>query len=255
MNLSLVSTNHLLAAVLFIVPTVLNAQSNHDVMVLDNEFEPQMITIQEGDTVRWLNFENGGTLHDVVSEDGLWTPNPPAEAGTFTHKFTEAGTYGYYCSVHQAEGMTGVINVLAAPDAGVDFNAGHNGNWWKGPGRNGEGVQVELADADDGELVFVGTIYAYGPLGGQIFLIAVGTPVGDMVEVDVFITQGSVWGEAYDPDDVVETQWGTGVFSSKGCDLIGMVLTPNAEQQALGYTALEYDLIRLTTPRIQCPYE
>jgi hypothetical protein len=32
-----------------------------------------------------------------------------------------------------------------------------------------------------------------------------------------------------------------------------MVLTPNGTFQGMGYTALSYDLIRLTTPAVPCP--
>ncbi len=246
----------LLAVYLVIFPMVASAQQVWEVMVEDNEFVPASLTITAGDTVRFLNFQNFGNDHDVVSEDGLWTPPAPAEAFSFAHKFTEPGTFNYYCSIHRDQGMVGVIEVLEGPDTGgLDFNPGHNGNWWNGLARNGEGVQLELADAGDGELVFVATIYSYGPDGGQIFLVAVGTPDGDTVEVDVFITEGGVWGDDFNPDNVLQPQWGTGVFMSTDCDLISMMLTPNTDQQSAGYTVLGYDLVRLTTPAISCPYD
>lgn len=256
MNTRRLLLNRLLPAVLLVAPGLVSAQQNRDVLVLDNEFDPPMVTIQTGDTIRWADITDAGNLHNVVSEDGLWVPAEPADGWTFIHRFNQPGTFNYYCEVHQAQGMVGTIVVVGDPvNEGVDFNAGHNGNWWNGPARNGEGAQFELADAGGGELVFVGTIYSYGPNGGQIFLIAVGTPNGDTVEVDVFITDGGTWGDDFDPNDVSEIPWGTGVLTSNGCDSISMVLTPNADQLSSGYTVLDYDLVRLTTPLIQCPFE
>lgn len=133
------------------------------------------------------------------------------------------------------------------------LNAGLNGNWWNGPARNGEGVQIEVADAGDGNLVFVATVYAYDTMGNQIFLVAVGPVAGNRTEVEVFITEGGMWGDDFDPDRVSEIEWGTGVFTASSCDAMHMVLMPNVEFQAEGYTDLEYDLVRLTTPMIACP--
>jgi hypothetical protein len=151
---------------------------------------------------------------------------------------------------------------LAKPNAlrfrqvsNFQFNAGLNGNWWNGLDRNGEGVQVEVSDGGDGSLILVATIYSYDNMGNQIFLIAVGTVNGDTAEVDVFITEGGVWGDDFDPELVNETQWGTGTFSTSGCEAMHMALRPNAEFQGMGYTDLTYGLVRLTTPAVPCPLD
>lgn len=146
------------------------------------------------------------------------------------------------------------LEITAYPD--VPLNGGHNGNWWHGADRSGEGVQVEIADAGDGLLVLVATIYSYDAEGNQIFMIAVGIVDGDTAEVEVYITEGGVWGEAFDPQLVVESLWGTGTFTACGCDNMVMDLRPNAEYQARGFTnLLGYELIRLTSTVIPCPYE
>ncbi len=138
----------------------------------------------------------------------------------------------------------------------VPLTPGHNGNWWAGPERNGEGVQAEIIDAGGGNLLFVATIYSYHPMSGQIFMIAVGPVDGDVAEVDVFITDGGRWGAAFDPDDVVESQWGSGRFLSCGCSNMVMDLRPNSELLAQGFTnLLNYELVRLTTPVPPCPFE
>ncbi|MDX1555295.1 MAG: hypothetical protein R3212_04655, partial [Xanthomonadales bacterium] len=135
------------------------------------------------------------------------------------------------------------------------INPGHNGNWWSGLSRDGEGAQVEVADAGNGQFVFVVTIYSYAPGGGQIFLIGVGTPDGTTVNIDVFITSGGEWGPGFDPAQTPQTQWGTGVVTSNGCDALTIALTPNAQFQTEGYTAFTLNLQRLTTALVPCPYE
>ncbi|MDX1409221.1 MAG: hypothetical protein R3330_13835, partial [Saprospiraceae bacterium] len=127
--------------------------------------------------------------------------------------------------------------------------------WWNGLARNGEGAQIEIADAGDGNLVLVATMYSYDTNGNQIFMIAVGPVNGSTAEVDVFITSGGRWGDDFDPAEVNETQWGTGTFTANSCESMHMELRPNAEFQAMGYTHLAYDLVRLVTPVIPCPID
>jgi sugar lactone lactonase YvrE len=150
------------------------------------------------------------------------------------------------------------VRVIDLPGFGQEdfqIDAGLNGNWWNGLERNGEGVQVEVSDGGDGSLTLVATIYSYDSMGNQIFLIAVGTVNGDAVEADVFITDGGLWGDDFDPDLVNESQWGTGTFTASSCEAMHMSLMPNAQFQGMGYTDLMYDLIRLTTPSAPCPIE
>jgi hypothetical protein len=90
-------------------------------------------------------------------------------------------------------------------------------------------------------------------MGKQLFLVAVGTVVGNTAEVDVFITDGGRWGDSFDPERVEESLWGTGTFTARSCDAIAMTLKPNSEYRALGYTDLAYEFTRLTTPVAPCP--
>jgi len=130
-----------------------------------------------------------------------------------------------------------------------------SGTWWSGPARDGEGAQIEVADAGNGELVFVTSIFSYAPEGGQIFLVGAGTPEGDAFELELFITSGGAWGEDFDPDQTPKSAWGTGVATSSGCDQLSMTLTPNPEYRENGYTVFTLDLERLTTPLVPCFFE
>jgi plastocyanin len=81
-------------------------------------FRPAEVSIASGDTVRWVN--DDATYHTVTSTDSLdrRVPNGRFAAvldtagATFTHTFTQPGSYPYYCQPH-AEFMTGTVRVVA----------------------------------------------------------------------------------------------------------------------------------------------
>jgi hypothetical protein len=145
------------------------------------------------------------------------------------------------------------IRVVEPGGTIFDINVGHNGNWWNGPGRSGEGVQFELVQGPDGTVTLIATVYSYDTDGNQIFLISLGSVIGDTAEIDVYITEGGLWGDDFDFTLVNETQWGTGRIISTGCETMRLELRPNATYRAMGYTDLIYDLIRLAVPIAPCP--
>ena len=81
------------------------------ITITNFKFEPKDITVKVGTIVTWENKE--GT-HSVNADDGSFS-SPNLTAGkTFTHKFTKAGTYGFYCSFHGSKGggdMSGTVRV------------------------------------------------------------------------------------------------------------------------------------------------
>src|SRR3954451_5970910 len=81
---------------------------------------PNSATINAGDQITWSN--DGGT-HDVcVQKPGTsgsacseFQNGPPSSSWTsVAHKFTEPGTYTFFCELHQSFGMTGTITVKAS---------------------------------------------------------------------------------------------------------------------------------------------
>jgi plastocyanin len=97
----------------------------HTVMVGDGGalvFTPANLTIQVGDTVRWVwgssghsvvSGTNGNADNQFCSPSNTGCDNPPlsSKGATYEHTFTQAGTFPYYCSVHFSLGMTGTIKV------------------------------------------------------------------------------------------------------------------------------------------------
>ena len=84
------------------------------VQVLDNSFRPAELEVAAGTEVVW---ENGGRNdHNVLPVEGdAWgVEAADFEPGaTYRHRFTEPGTYAYYCSLHgtTTKGMVGSIVV------------------------------------------------------------------------------------------------------------------------------------------------
>ena len=79
----------------------------HTVSVTAMTFEPAELTISVGDTVTWV-IDDQGRPHDVVANDRSFQ-SALIEQGEFSHTFTEAGTYDYFCTPHP--GKEGVITV------------------------------------------------------------------------------------------------------------------------------------------------
>ncbi len=85
-------------------------------------FQPQSLTVKVGDTVTWVW---AGSGHSVVSgsgctaDDKFCSPSdsscgstPTSASGAmYSHTFTQAGTFPYFCKPHCSAGMTGTITV------------------------------------------------------------------------------------------------------------------------------------------------
>ena len=109
----------LLTAVFFIAPLAANAATTHEVQVLDpRSFSPNNLTIEVGDTVRWINAA-GGAQHDVTADDGSFA-SVTASSFTFERTFNSIAEILYYCTVHSSAAsaggtaQNGRIEVIAA---------------------------------------------------------------------------------------------------------------------------------------------
>ncbi len=73
------------------------------VAIVDNDFEPEELTVEVGTTVRWVN--EGMMMHTVTSgpdatEDGLFDSGDMRNGDTFEYTFDEAGEFPYFCRPH-----------------------------------------------------------------------------------------------------------------------------------------------------------
>ncbi len=77
-------------------------------VVLENiRFNPSALSINRGDTVTWV-WRDGSTEHNVTAS-GFHSRTQTR--GSFTVRFTRAGTFSYRCTIHAAEGMRGKVVV------------------------------------------------------------------------------------------------------------------------------------------------
>ncbi len=83
------------------------SQQTYAISIVDFAFQPSTMTIPRGATVMWHN--NAPTTHTVTSNTGAFSSGNLAPGATFTHQFTQAGTYQYHCSIHPF--MTATITV------------------------------------------------------------------------------------------------------------------------------------------------
>ncbi|GAB3160019.1 cupredoxin family copper-binding protein [Amycolatopsis stemonae] len=74
--------------------------SAKSVEAMGYKFSPASLSIAVGDTVTWTNHDTAP--HNIVVTDGPEKfSSPTLQTGqTFSHTFTQAGTYSYYCSIH-----------------------------------------------------------------------------------------------------------------------------------------------------------
>lgn len=123
------SASALALALLACTLATANAATTHTVTMRDFSYTPKTLTINAGDTVRWVNQQGS---HDVVASNGAFRSAFPVQQFTFT--FNNPGTFNYFCTPHAGFGMTGTITVVAAdaaptvaitsPAAGAVFTEG-----------------------------------------------------------------------------------------------------------------------------------
>ena len=78
------------------------------------KFTPQNVTIHVGDKVQWTWAASGhsSTSGTPGNPDGLWDSGVQNSGFVFSHVFTTAGTFNYFCSPHGlCCGMIGSVTV------------------------------------------------------------------------------------------------------------------------------------------------
>ena len=95
-------------------------------------FSPETITLQEGDSVRFL-WSGELLAHNAVEMNGLFDSGEASRNVDYTYTFNigENGTYEYVCEPHEELGMIGTIIVEPIPadeeDPEEDPNEGNEG--------------------------------------------------------------------------------------------------------------------------------
>jgi YVTN family beta-propeller protein len=74
------------------------AVSGNAVSIQAMAFSVPSLTVKVGQTVTWTNMDS--INHTVTADQGVWDSGPIAPGKTFSFTFTQAGTFGYHCSIH-----------------------------------------------------------------------------------------------------------------------------------------------------------
>jgi plastocyanin len=77
-------------------------QQTHVIQVKDFSYEPRSLTIEPGDTVRWV-FSGTDRTHTVTALNGTFDSGTvfTASGATFERRFDTVGTWDYSCQAHK----------------------------------------------------------------------------------------------------------------------------------------------------------
>jgi plastocyanin len=89
-----------------------NTPGANDVFIQGMAFSPANKTISVGTTVKWTNYD--AYAHTVISgvpgtPSGLFDSGNIGSNNTFSYTFNQAGTFNYFCKIHNS--MRGTITV------------------------------------------------------------------------------------------------------------------------------------------------
>ena len=107
---------------LALAPAPAGAAEDAQVIVTDNYYIPESVTVEAGATVVWK--QQGNLPHSVTAEDGSFDSHPACptlpgqcmeDGDTYTRTFSQPGTILYYCKLHASpgsrSGMVGEVRV------------------------------------------------------------------------------------------------------------------------------------------------
>jgi hypothetical protein len=132
------------------------------------------------------------------------------------------------------------------PDSSFTITPGITGSWFDRT-REGEGFNVEIVgEALDPQLLAY--FYTYDDFGNQMWLTGVAAANGGTAVVPMTVTSGTVFGDSFDPLDVVYEVWGTITFTFTSCT------AGTAAYTSTDFGTGSFNIERLTTVTgLNCP--
>ncbi len=77
---------------------VLSSAAETTVEILNFDFIPRDLTVENGSTVTWINRD--AAPHDATSDDGTWGTGTLRRDERATLPFDAPGSYSYLCTIH-----------------------------------------------------------------------------------------------------------------------------------------------------------
>jgi hypothetical protein len=126
-----------------------------------------------------------------------------------------------------------------APPASFPITPGITGSWYDET-RGGEGFNIEIIGQELAPQLLV-YFFTYDDTGNQMWVTGVGDVNGGTAIVPMEVTSGTVFGDDFDPLDVISEEWGTITFTFDSCG------TGSAEYTSTNFGDGMYDLTRITS--------
>jgi plastocyanin len=98
-------------------------EAEHDIVITENVFLPDELTISQGETVRWTNLSN--RIHTVTELNGTFDSGDLMEGEQFRYTFEEYGEYIYYFTL-SGEAI-GYLHVMPEVDHVVSMEEDEEG--------------------------------------------------------------------------------------------------------------------------------
>jgi plastocyanin len=98
--------------------------SSASVSMVNFAFSPSSVTVNVGDTVTWSNKDDAP--HNATADDGSFSTPDINKGQSASHRFTQAGTFSYICTIHPT--MQGTVRVLSSSSGGSGGSAGSSGS-------------------------------------------------------------------------------------------------------------------------------
>lgn len=143
----------LAVALLLVGATMALAQTTVEVQMTSGlTFDPPVVTLNVGDTVRWINTSSGGLRHTATAERrrdrkaGFNSGTRPSHwlrpGESFEFTFTMPGEFPYFCIPHRAFGMVGtvIVNEASTPTSQLFTASAEEGKVvlrWRVNGKSG----------------------------------------------------------------------------------------------------------------------
>ncbi len=86
-----------------------SAARQSEVSIANFAFDPTELTVNAGTTVIWTNDDSAP--HTVTATDNSFGSDTLQKGDTFSHQFSTAGTFDYFCAIHPT--MKGTVTVTA----------------------------------------------------------------------------------------------------------------------------------------------
>ena len=119
------------------------AAGSQAVPIKDFAFKPATVTVNVGDTVTWTNEDSAA--HTATASDGSFDTGNLSKGASGSHKFSQAGSFAYICSIHP--NMKGTVVVKAASNGSAD--AGSSGAGSSGSGSSDSSGSSDTFNLDD----------------------------------------------------------------------------------------------------------